>query len=372
MRLSRLASPKPNTANHRERQSKTIDLAGANGRRRAIAFPGRSPLANVMSSSDASLNADASFSAEPTDHMAQPTAPTPAERRGLALALIAAAILHLLIPLAIVAYYLLWPPAVAPAEKEIPVEIVVEPPKQEKAEDRPKPPPAPDDERPAYDAPSAETQEKANRESPDPKTQAPAREAALPQQPGAPQQSETPPAAPEPKTQASPPPEEARPVPNADQPAAPTPTPAEADATPPAPMVQPKPAPPPAPKPPPSAPAGAPLPTDDVLPQYKLAHAATESRVIGGNADTRYFTIVYGMIRSHLRAPSGPSAAPASRSGAIVFTVDETGNLLERKVMSSSGSPTLDMALMAAIAEAAPYPAPPGWQPRSMRLTYGR
>jgi hypothetical protein len=27
---------------------------------------------------------------------------------------------------------------------------------------------------------------------------------------------------------------------------------------------------------------------------------------------------------------------------------------------------------MAAIAEAAPYPAPPGWQPRSMRLTYGR
>ena len=139
-----------------------------------------------MSSSDASLNADASFSAEPTDHVAQPPAPTPAERRGLALALIAAAILHLVIPLAIVAYYLLWPPAVAPTEKEIPVEIVVEPPKQEKAEDGPKPPPAPDDERPAYDAPSAETQEKANRESPDPKTQAPAREAALPQQPGAP------------------------------------------------------------------------------------------------------------------------------------------------------------------------------------------
>ena len=78
------------------------------------------------------------------------------------------------------------------------------------------------------------------------------------------------------------------------------------------------------------------------------------------------------MIRSHLRAPSGPSAAPPSRGGAIVFTVDESGNLLQRKLVSASGSPSLDMAVMAAILEAAPYPAPPNWQPRSMRLTYGK
>ena len=107
-----------------------------------------------------------------------------------------------------------------------------------------------------------------------------------------------------------------------------------------------------------------------MLPQYQFAHAATESPVVGGNADTRYFTIVYGMIRSRIRRP--PNVRPPNRGGAIVFTVDETGNLVQRRVVSSSGSPNLDMAVMAAIAEAAPYPAPPGWQPRSMRLTYGR
>ena len=110
-----------------------------------------------------------------------------------------------------------------------------------------------------------------------------------------------------------------------------------------------------------------------MLPQYQFAHAATESPIVGGNADTRYFTIVYGMIRAHLRAAvAADVGAPGARDGAIVFTVDESGNLVQRRVVSSSGSPSLDMAVMAAIAEAAPYPAPPGWQPRSMRLIYGR
>ena len=65
-------------------------------------------------------------------------------------------------------------------------------------------------------------------------------------------------------------------------------------------------------------------------------------------------------------------ANQARHEGAIVFALDETGNLLQRRVVVSSGSPNLDMSVMNAIAEAAPYPAPPGWQPRAMRLTYGR
>ena len=50
-------------------------------------------------------------------------------------------------------------------------------------------------------------------------------------------------------------------------------------------------------------------PAPTMLPQYRFAHAATESPVLGGNADTRYFTIVYGMIRSHMREPSGERRA---------------------------------------------------------------
>ena len=316
-----------------------------------------------MSPSDASISADA------LDHIDQPTAPSAAERRGFALAVLAAALLHLLIPLGFLVFYWLTP-APAPPLEEIPIEVVVEPPPPKppppKPQEKPPPPPQPDDERPAYDAPSAATQEKANRESKDEKTTAPVKREPS-QTAGAPEESRQPAAAQEKKAE-SPPPPETNPVPEADQPAAPSPTPAEADATPPADNVQPKPAPPPAPAA--KALPGAPPPTAEELPQYQFAHAATESPIVGGNADTRYFTIVYGMIRSHFRRPM--SGEPANRGGIIVFSVDETGNLVQRKLVSSSGSPNLDMAVMAAVAEAAPYPAPPGWQPRSMRLTYGR
>jgi TonB family protein len=317
-----------------------------------------------MSLSDAFLSADA------LDHLFQPASPSAAERRGLAFAVLAAALLHLLIAVALLVFYWLSPSPAPPVE-EIPVEVVVErpppppPPPPPKPQEKPKPPPEPEDDRPAYDAPSAATQEKANRESPDQKTTAPAPKTEH-ENPGAPQPSEKQAAAQE-KKAASPPPLEAKPVPEGDEPTAPSPASAEAAAAPPAETIEPKPAPPPAP--PAKAPPGVPLPAADELPQYQFAHAATESPVVGGNADTRYFTIVYGMIRAHLRRP--PDLAPP-HGGAIVFTVDESGNLVQHKVVRPSGSPNLDVAVTNAIIAASPYPAPPGWEPRSMRLTYGR
>ncbi|MBV9290642.1 MAG: TonB family protein [Hyphomicrobiales bacterium] len=302
-----------------------------------------------MTSPDASLRADA------LDRPLDPAPPSPAERRRVALALIAAAVLHVLIPVVILVYYALWPPRAAPTEQEIPIEVVVEPPPKPKPpEDRPQPPPQPDDERPAYDAPSAATAEQANRESPDKKTQSPRSKPEPTRAAGAPQPSEQPAAARRASAEDKPAPEAAD---------------ADAEASVRAATADAKPSPSPAPKPPPEAQAGTPLPSADTLPAYEFAHAATKSPVGGGNADTRYFTIVYGMIRSHFRETrvQGPI-----RGGAIVFTVDEGGNLVQRKVISSSGSPGLDMAMMTAIAEAAPYPAPPDWQPRSMRLTFGR
>jgi protein TonB len=310
---------------------------------------------------------DASFKADAIDHLALPPSPTAAERRGLKLALIAAVVLHLLVPLAIIVISA-FAPRPAPPLEEIPVEIVVEkpPPPPKPAEEKPKPPPQPEDEKPAYDAPSAATQEKANRESADTKTTTPAAKAEPSQTKGAPQESKEPPAAEQQKAQAAPIPQETPPDKNADTRAASTPAAEDAGASPPAPIPGEKPAPPPAP--PAKAPPGTPTPSAEVLPEYKFVHAATESPIIGGSADTRYFTIVYGMIRAHLHEPG----AQPPHGGAIVFALDETGNLLARKIVTSSGSPNLDMAVMNAIAAAAPYPAPPGWQPKALRLTYGR
>jgi TonB family protein len=289
----------------------------------------------------------------PAERLSGPEAQTPDDRKGWAIALIAAAALHLIIPLALIAYYMFWPPPAVPiAAQEIPVEVVVEPPPPppKKAEDQPKPPPQPDDEKPAYDAPAPATEEKVNRESPDKTTEAPTTATAPSPTPGAPPKTDA---------QTPPPPHDLTPTPEGEEPADLNPATDEntADASEAA-----------APAPQAKAPVGAPLPTIEELPQYKFARATKDSPIATGNADSRYFTIVYGMIRSHYREPS---AARPIREGAIVFGVDETGNLVGRKLVSSCGSPNLDMAVMAAIAEAAPYPAPPNWQPRTMRLTYG-
>ena len=71
---------------------------------------------------------EAEFRAEPVERLSAPEEPSPAERRGWALALVAAAALHLIIPLALIVYYAFWPPVVPVAEQEIPVEVVVEQP----------------------------------------------------------------------------------------------------------------------------------------------------------------------------------------------------------------------------------------------------
>ena len=312
---------------------------------------------------------EADFTAEPVERLEGPETPTPEERRGLAVALIAAAALHLLLPLALFVYYALWPPAAPTAVQEIPVEVVIEqpPPKPKPAEAKPKPPPEPDLEKPAYDAPAPETKEMVNRELPDKTTQAPAAQAPPPPTPGAPPKSETQAPAPAPadeqKAENAPPAHDLTPTPEGELPADVNPRPkndaAEAAA-------------PAAPAPPAKAPVGEALPTIEDLPQYKFAREVEHSPIAGGNAESRYLTIVYGMIKAHLRETPELRVDSANKRGAVDFYVDEGGNLVGRKLISSSGSPNLDMAVMAAIAEAAPYPAPPSWRPLYLTYNFGR
>ena len=331
-------------------------------RRRVFAVRSRALTATLLSEAD--------FTAEPVERLDAPEAPTPAERRGHALALIAAVALHLVIPFSFFLYYWLWPPRIPTTVQEIPVEVVVEqpPPKPKPPEQKPQPPPEPEVEKPANDAPAAPTKEKVNREAPDKTTEAKAApEAPPPPNPGAPPKAES--QAPEPKpadqqkAETAPPAHDLEPSPEGELPADMNPkeedNPAHA-AAPAAPPAQAK------------APVGAPLPTIEDLPQYKFAREVEHSPIAGGSAESRYLTIIYGMIKAHLHESPGLRLDIANKHGLVDFYVDEGGNLVGRKLISSSGSPNLDMAVMAAIAAAGPYPAPPNWSPIYLTYNFGK
>jgi TonB family protein len=312
---------------------------------------------------------EADFTAEPVERLDAPETPTPGERRGHALALIAAVLLHLLIPASLIIFYWLWPVKVPTEVQEIPVEVVIEqpPPKPQPRQEKPKPPPEPEVEKPAYDAPAAATKEDLNREAPDKTTEAKAApEAPPPPVPGAPPRVEskapTPEPAEQPKAQTAPA-HELTPSPEGELPADANPRTEESPAEAAAPAAPPAPA---------KAPAGTPIPTIEDLPQYKFARSVAHSPIAGGSAESRYLTIIYGMIKAHLHESPALHLDSANRHGMVDFYLDEAGNLVGRKLVTSSGSPNLDMAVMTAIAAAAPYPAPPNWTPIYLSYNFGR
>ena len=316
----------------------------------------------------------ADFTAEPVERLDAPEPPTPGERRGHALALIAAVLLHLLIPVSLLIFYWFWPlPKIPTQAQEIPVEVVIEQPppprpKPKPPEEKPKPPPQPEVEKPAYDAPAAATKDDLNREAPDKATKAKASpEAPPPPVPGAPPKAEskapTPAPADEPKAETAPPAHELAPSPEGELPAEAQPKQEESPAQAAAPAAPPAPA---------KAPAGTPIPTIEDLPQYEFARSVAHSPVAGGSANSRYLTIIYGMIKAHLREGPGLRLEAANRHGMVDFYLDEAGNLVGRKLVTSSGSPNLDMAVMTAIAAAGPYPAPPNWTPVYLSYNFGR
>src|SRR5271170_42517 len=225
----------------------------------------------------ATLLSEADFVAEPVERLDVPEPPTPAERRFHVVALIAAAVLHVLIPLSFFLYYWLWPRMIPTAVQEIPVEVVIEqpppPPKPKPQQEKPKPQPQPDLEKPAYDAPAAPTKEKVNRESPDKTTEAKAApEVPPPPNPGAPPKAESP--APEPKpadqekAETASPAHDLTPEPEGELPADRNPKPEDNPAQAAAPAA------PPAPK---KAPVGTPIPPIEDLPRYKFARAVEDS-----------------------------------------------------------------------------------------------
>jgi outer membrane biosynthesis protein TonB len=120
------------------------------------------------------------------------------------------------------------------------------------------------------------------------------------------------------------------------------------------------------------APFGALLTTIEDLPQYKFAREFEHAPIAVGNPETRYLTIIYGMIKSRLRETPELHIDSANERGVVGFYLGKRGNLVGRKLVSSSGSPSLDMAVMTAIAEAAPYPAPPNRRTLYLNYNFGK
>jgi TonB family protein len=105
------------------------------------------------------------------------------------------------------------------------------------------------------------------------------------------------------------------------------------------------------------------------MPDYRLAPAAKFTPISGGKADATYLAILYGLLTARLQTPAS-AKAQANSSGEIFFNVDGGGNLIQQRVIHSSGSVALDAAAMSAIREASPFPKTPTGSPLGLRFTY--
>jgi protein TonB len=284
---------------------------------------------------DDEANPDSAFKADPDERLTQPQAPISGLRQAFAI-IVAAVIYTGILTVLFVANWL--DADEIPTSQEIPVEILVEAPPpptpQQQKQKQPETPTAPPpDVAPATDAPRPANDEKVEREAADEATKTPAPEP--PKDATAPAKADEPAKGGEPDVVASEPaaPAEAKP----DPPKAPTPQ----------------------------------FPTFASVPDIEVSGAAEKTPIAGGKAKATYLTILYGMVVAHMRMPPGLNVGSPHPEGAVVFTVDGFGNLIQRKIVHSSGYRELDQAAMSAVAQAAPFPSPPQNAPIALRFTYG-
>jgi protein TonB len=275
--------------------------------------------------------------------------------------------------------YLLWQDMLSaplmPAEQEIPVEVVTLPPPPEKTEpeapkpkEEPRPQPKVEQEeyeKPAFDAPRAASKETIERETAREETKspnvAPPKEQAAKAPEAAKDAGAQQPTPAEPVTQDS---TEKKPEERPDAETVEAAAPAE----------QPKPDKKPTPSKMEASDTQKPgsiaeqLAALAPIPDFRLGAAAKPSPVSGGNAQTGYLSILYGLIVPRMQIPQ--SARRTSADGLVAFYVDERGNLTHQAIVRSSGVAELDAAAIAAVRRAAPFPAPPRGHPRSILFHY--
>lgn len=297
----------------------------------------------------------------------------------------------------------------------IPVELIEEPPQdpvQEKAEEKPeeKPQEQAQAQEKAPEPPPAEQQEPEKAETPPPppvdlkpvsdfarvtekeieNTTAGGPSIDAREEPAPIAQAEPPKEVDQPKAEQKPPPEPAplkAEPPQPPTPVAQTPDAAPPDALPPEPegLLAGAEAPPvETPQPPEAAPEEAPAPAStqpenpiakrfaffEPLPQMEFDAGVKSSRSPSGTAPANYNSTLYGMIVPLIRFPTGAQQIPRRGPAAVGFIVDGRGRLAGISIVKASGIPSIDLAVVAAIRQAAPYPPPPNGMPLGLELHY--
>ena len=106
------------------------------------------------------------------------------------------------------------------------------------------------------------------------------------------------------------------------------------------------------------------------VPKMEFESSPKPSRTPPGNAQDSYTATLYGMIVPLVRVPPGLPPLSRRRPLQVEFVVDGRGRLAGAAVTKSSGVPALDIAVLFAIRQAAPYPPTPHGKPLPLVLDY--
>jgi TonB family C-terminal domain len=82
---------------------------------------------------------------------------------------------------------------------------------------------------------------------------------------------------------------------------------------------------------------------------------------------SRYFALVKGIIESKKRYPEEAKRRGEEGTVVVSFTIDESGNPLNVKLASSSGSPSIDNETLRLI-RSLKFPPPPDGKPINLRV----
>jgi protein TonB len=82
---------------------------------------------------------------------------------------------------------------------------------------------------------------------------------------------------------------------------------------------------------------------------------------------SRYFALVKGIIESKKRYPEEARRRGEEGTVVVSFTIDESGNPVNVKLASSSGSSSIDKETLRLI-RSLKFPPPPGGKPINLRV----